>query len=49
MKSLNTVTKKDFNELKDIVKELADAQKRTEIKIEEVRRRKEKHRRKLAA
>ena len=33
---LNTVTKKDFNELKDIVKELADAQKRTEIKIEEL-------------
>lgn len=33
---LNTVTKKDFNELKDIVKELADIQKRTEVKVEEL-------------
>jgi len=33
---LNTVTKKDFNELKDIVKELADIQKRTEVKVGEL-------------
>ena len=33
---LNTVTKKDFNELKDIVKELADVQKRTEIEIQKL-------------
>lgn len=33
---LNTVTKKDFNELKDIVKELADVQKRTEVKVGEL-------------
>ncbi len=30
---LNTVTKNDFNELKDIVKGLADIQKRTEVKV----------------
>ncbi len=30
------VTKEDFSELKSIVKELADAQKRTEVKIEEL-------------
>ena len=48
MKSLNTVTKNDFNELKDIVKELMDVQKRTEVKVGSLRRRKEKHRRKLA-
>ncbi len=33
---LNTVTKKDFDGLKDIVKELVDVQKRTEIKVEEL-------------
>ena len=33
---LNTVTKNDFNELKDIVKELVDVQKRTEVKVEEL-------------
>lgn len=33
---LNTVTKRDFDELKDIVKDLADVQKRTEVKIEEL-------------
>jgi predicted nuclease with TOPRIM domain len=32
----NTVTKKEFNELTDVVKDLADAQKRTEIKVEEL-------------
>lgn len=30
------VTKEDFSELKDIVKELAEAQKRTELRIEEL-------------
>src|SRR3990167_2632534 len=33
---LNTVTKKDFNGLKDIVKDLVDVQKRTEVKVEEL-------------
>ncbi|MEW6609623.1 MAG: DUF3782 domain-containing protein [bacterium] len=32
----NTVKKEDFNELKGIVRELATAQKRTEIKVEEL-------------
>lgn len=32
----NTVTKKEFNELTDVVKDLAAAQKRTEIKVEEL-------------
>ena len=32
----NTVTKKEFNELKDIVGELAEAQKRTEQRINEL-------------
>ncbi len=31
-----TVTKKEFNELKEIVRELAEAQKRTELKVEEL-------------
>ena len=31
-----TVTKKEFNELKEIVKELAEAQKRTEQRVEEL-------------
>lgn len=31
---LNTVTRKDFDGLKDIVKDLADIQKRTEVKVE---------------
>ena len=31
-----TVTKKEFNELKEIVRELADAQKRTEQRVEEL-------------
>lgn len=31
---LNTVTKNDFNELKDIVEGLADVQKRTEERLE---------------
>ena len=33
---LNTVTKKDFDGLKDIVKDLVDVQKRTEVKVEEL-------------
>lgn len=32
----NTVTKAEFNELKEIVKELAEAQKRTEQRVEEL-------------
>jgi len=32
----NSVTKTEFNELKEIVRELAEAQKRTEIKVEEL-------------
>ena len=32
----NTVTKVEFNELKGVVKELAEAQKRTEVKVEEL-------------
>ncbi len=32
----NTVTKKEFNELTGVVKDLAEAQKRTEIKVEEL-------------
>ena len=31
-----TVTKKEFNELKEIVRELAEAQKRTELRVEEL-------------
>ena len=31
-----TVTKKEFNELKEIVRELAEAQKRTEQRVEEL-------------
>ena len=30
------VKARDFNELKDIVKELAEAQKRTELRVEEL-------------
>ncbi len=33
---LNTVTKTEFNELKEIVRDLSEAQKRTEIKVEEL-------------
>lgn len=32
----NTVTKVEFNELKDVVKELVEAQKRTELRLEEL-------------
>ena len=32
----NTVTKEEFNELKDVVKDLAEAQKRTEQRVEEL-------------
>ena len=32
----NIVTKSDFNELKEVVRELAEAQKRTELKVEEL-------------
>lgn len=32
----NTVTKEEFNELKEVVRELAEAQKRTEQRIEEL-------------
>jgi hypothetical protein len=32
----NTVTKAEFNELKDVVKDLAEAQKRTEARVEEL-------------
>ncbi len=32
----NTATKTDFNELKEVVQDLAQAQKRTEIKVEEL-------------
>lgn len=32
----NTVTKTEFNELKEVVKELAEAQKRTEQRVEEL-------------
>ena len=32
----NTVTKTEFNELKDVVRELAEAQKRTEQRVEEL-------------
>ena len=32
----NTVTKTEFGELRDIVRELADAQKRTELRVEEL-------------
>jgi vacuolar-type H+-ATPase subunit I/STV1 len=34
----NTVTKEEFNELKEVVRELAEAQKRTEQSLEEFKR-----------
>jgi len=32
----NAITKVEFNELKDVVKDLAEAQKRTEARVEEL-------------
>src|SRR4030067_3689752 len=32
----NSVTKVEFNELKEVVKDLAEAQKRTELRVEEL-------------
>ena len=38
----NSVTKVEFNELKEVVKELAEAQKRTEIRLEQLTERVDK-------
>lgn len=41
----NTVTKTEFNELKEVVKELAEVQKRTEARIEELAEAQKRNRR----